>query len=358
MSDEDEIICHCYGVSKKVIVDAIQGYNLQTVDQVKKLTDACSGCGTCRFEVGELIKEYGNMKPKPTVPQMNIYRPNSPFKAKVLSTKVLSVADGCETKHIVLDISNAEFPFIEGQSLGVVPPGSNEKGKSHKLRLYSIASPRGGEDTIEDSVAICVKRLIYEDEGKGEVQGVCSSFLCSLDVGDELNITGPVGHSFILPDDDNANVILIATGTGIAPFRGFWRHLFLNKERSKTFKGHVYLYFGVPYSNSIYYKEEMEELRSVEESTDQFHLNVAVSREEKTASGDKKYVYHLIEEQKEMVWDLLMKPNTYMYFCGLKGMEVGVEKVFSEMAKTKDVDWEAFYRKMKKEDKRCHVEVY
>ncbi|PCJ62493.1 MAG: ferredoxin--NADP(+) reductase [Planctomycetota bacterium] len=359
MTDEDELICHCFGVRKSVIIDSIKENDLQTVDQVKSLTNACSGCGTCRFQVRELVKEYGRMKSDPTVPQMNLYRPKSPLKTKVLSTEVLSIADGCETKHIVFDISTGDYPFVEGQSLGIVPPGEDKKGKSHKLRLYSIASPRVGEETEESSVAICVKRLIYvDDNSNDEVQGVCSSYLCGLKVGDEVDITGPVGHSFILPDDDNADIILVATGTGIAPFRGFWRHLFLNLEKAKSYQGHVYLYFGVPYSNCIYYKKEMEAIQALASVSDRFHVNVAVSREEKSLSGEKKYVYHLIEEQKEKVWKLLMKQSTYLYFCGLKGMEKGVENVFDDIAKENGVDWEEFYRKMKKDDKRCHVEVY
>jgi ferredoxin--NADP+ reductase len=92
------------------------------------------------------------------------------------------------------------------------------------LRLYSIASSAPGDYGDANTVSLCVKRLIYEDEDGKEVKGVCSNYLCDLKEGTDVKITGPVGKALLLPKDPNATVIMLATGTGIAPFRSFlWR---------------------------------------------------------------------------------------------------------------------------------------
>ena len=88
-----------------------------------------------------------------------------------------------------------------------LPPGTDETGKAHKVRLYSIASPEAGEDGRGNVVCTPVKRVVDEywppDNGaarrRGLFMGVCSNYLCDLEVGEEVRITGPVGKRFLLP---------------------------------------------------------------------------------------------------------------------------------------------------------------
>ncbi|MEY4908168.1 MAG: hypothetical protein RL260_1886, partial [Pseudomonadota bacterium] len=47
-----------------------------------------------------------------------------------------------DTHHVVLDFGAMPFPVLEGQSIGIVPPGVDDKGRAHHARQYSIASPR------------------------------------------------------------------------------------------------------------------------------------------------------------------------------------------------------------------------
>ena len=164
-------------------------------------------------------------KEKKKVP-VNIYRPKSPYIGKCTDIYDLVDEGGIGTcRHMTFDLSAGDLHYVEGQSIGIIPPGEDEKGKPHKLRLYSIAATRHGDDLEDKTVSLCVRKLEYKDPETGEhVEGTCSSFLCNLKPGDDVSITGPVGKEMLLPDDEDANVIMIATGTGIAPFRAYlWR---------------------------------------------------------------------------------------------------------------------------------------
>ena len=74
------------------------------------------------------------------------------------------------------------MPYWEGQSYGVLPPGTNPKnGKPHTVRLYSIASSRYGDDMSGQTSSLCVRRATYWDPDMGKEdpakKGVCSN-LC------------------------------------------------------------------------------------------------------------------------------------------------------------------------------------
>jgi ferredoxin--NADP+ reductase len=71
-----------------------------------------------------------------------------------------------------------------------------------------------------------VRQLEYKNEAGEQIYGVCSSFLCDIEPGAKVKITGPVGKEMLLPPDEDANVIMLATGTGIAPMRAYLRRMF------------------------------------------------------------------------------------------------------------------------------------
>jgi ferredoxin--NADP+ reductase len=288
---------------------------------------------------------------------VNIYRPKNPFVGKCLSNEDLVREGGSgRVQHLKFDISGGDLEYLEGQSIGIIPPGKDEKGKPHKLRLYSIASTRHGDDGDDKTVSLSVRELEYQHPETGEtVYGVCSKFLCDLNEGDDVSITGPVGKDMLLPDDEHANVIMMATGTGIAPFRAFLWRMFKEEHKDYKFKGKAWLIFGIPYTANILYKEELEQLQA--EYPDQFELTYAISREQKNAEGGKMYLQHRIQENAEKVWDLVQQPNTHTYICGLKGMEGGIDEGMSSAASKQGVDWDD-YRKQLKKGHRWHVETY
>lgn len=259
-------------------------------------------------------------------------------------------------KHLTFDLSNGDLRYLEGQSIGIIPAGTDDKGKPHKLRLYSIGSTRHGDYGDDKTVSLCVRQLEYKHPETGEkVFGVCSSYLCNLQVGDEVKITGPVGKEMLLPDDPNANIIMLATGTGIAPFRAYLWRMFRETHEDYKFQGLAWLFFGVAYTPNILYKAELEELQQAH--PDNFRLTYAISREQKNPKGGKMYLQDRIAEHAEELWELIQKENTHTYICGLKGMEGGIDEAMSAVATQSGVDWLDYQRQMKKAG-RWHVETY
>lgn len=292
---------------------------------------------------------------------VNTYRPKNPYIGKCTEIYDLVREGGVGTcRHMTFDLSGGDpqLEYVEGQSIGIVPPGKDDKGKPHKLRLYSIASTRHGDNLEDTTVSLCVRKLEYNDPETGEhVEGVCSSFLCNLNPGDDVAITGPVGKEMLLPDDEDANVIMIATGTGIAPFRAYlWRMFFEgDKNPEYNYKGLSWLFFGIPTTPNILYKDQLEEIAA--NNPDNFRLDYAISREQQNAEGGKMYIQHKIAEHADALWELMQNPKTHTYICGLKGMEGGIDEALRAAADKHGVNWDEYRKAMKKEH-RWHVETY
>ncbi len=279
----------------------------------------------------------------------NIYKVKSPYEATVLKKHNLCKEGSAhQVCHIVLDIKDSELKYWDGQSVGVLPPGEDANGKPHKLRLYSIASPGYGDDGNGDTVTVCVKRALSD----GFPPGVCSSFLCDAEIGDKVMITGPVGKHFVLPNDPDANVIMVATGTGIAPFRAFLKRRF---EKWPEGKGKYWMVFGCQTQNDYLYDDELNPL--LEKHGDDFKLTMAVSREMKNKDGGRMYVQHQIQENAEEMFNMLKDKKTYFFMCGLRGMEPGVMEGMQNAAESQGINWDDFLAQMK-EEHRWLVEVY
>ena len=311
--------------------------------------------------IKEKTKPMTQAKPhldKKSIP-VNTYRPKNPFIGKCLSSTELVREGGQGTvRHLIFDLSGSELQYLEGQSIGIIPPGKDAKGKPHKLRLYSIASTRHGDNLDDKTVSLCVRRLEYNHPETGEtIYGVCSSYLCDMEEGADVAITGPVGKEMLLPNDEDATIIIIATGTGIAPFRAFVWRMFKEREQNPDyqFKGLAWLFFGCAYTPNILYKEELEYLQR--EFPENFRITYAISREQKNKDGGKMYIQHRIQENAEELWKLIKKPNAHTYICGLKGMEDGIDEGMSAVTGQFDVDWSEYRKELKKEN-RWHVETY
>lgn len=301
-------------------------------------------------------KSMTQAKAKADIP-VNIYRPKNPYIGKCIDNYDLVGEGGIgKCTHVTFDISGGDLRYLEGQSIGIVPPGNDKNGNPHKLRLYSIGSTRHGDNLDDKTVSLCVRELEYKHPETGEtIKGVCSSYLCNLEVGADVAITGPVGKEMLLPDDEDATVIMMATGTGIAPFRAFLWRMFKEQHEDYKFKGLAWLIFGIPTTPNILYKEDLEKIQA--EFPDNFRLTYAISREQQNSEGGRMYIQHRVAEHADQLWELMQNPKTHTYICGLKGMEGGIDEALTAAAGKQNTDWSE-YRKQMKQQHRWHVETY
>ncbi len=268
-------------------------------------------------------------------PAVNMYNLGKPAKMKVQGNYRLTDDPDHDVRHIILDPGALPFPVLEGQSVGIIPPGTDAEGKAHLPRLYSISSPRDGERPGYHNISLTVKR---------EAKGLASNFLCDLETGAEVEVTGPFGATFLMPSDPQAHLLLICTGTGSAPMRAFT----MQRQRSGA-TGGMTMFFGARTPKSLPY---FGPLKKVPESLMKQHL--VFSRE---AGKDKEYVQDRIISEQDAVAELLADDRTYIYICGLRGMEEGVEKAMTSIAESMGQQWTAL-RDAMREDGRYHVETY
>ena len=292
---------------------------------------------------------------------VNLYKPKDPFLGTVTENYSL-VGEGAigRVNHITFDLAggNPQLHYVEGQSIGIIPDGTDANGKPHKLRLYSIASTRHGDNLEDHTVSLCVRQLQYEKDGE-TINGVCSTFLCDIEPGAKVKITGPVGKEMLLPADEEANVIMLATGTGIAPMRAYLRRMFDADERAKNpeyqFRGKAWLFMGVPTTPNLLYEEDFQSYLSA--FPDNFRYTKAISREQNNASGGRMYIQDRVLEHADEIFALIEDPKTHVYMCGLKGMEPGIDEAMTAAASAKGMDWSQLRPSLKKQE-RWHVETY
>jgi ferredoxin--NADP+ reductase len=246
---------------------------------------------------------------------------------------------------------------VEGQSIGIIPDGSDANGKPHKLRLYSIASTRHGDNMAGSTVSLCVRQLQYEKDGE-TINGVCSTFLCDIEPGAKVRITGPVGKEMLLPEDEEANVIMLATGTGIAPMRTYLRRMFEPAEREKNgwnFRGKAWLFMGAPTTANLLYDDDFNHYQA--QFPDNFRYTKAISREQQNAKGGRMYIQDRVLEHADEIFSMIEDSRTHVYMCGLRGMEPGIDEAMTTAAAAKGIDWAELRPQLKKAE-RWHVETY
>lgn len=103
-----------------------------------------------------------------------------------------------------------------------------------------------------------------------------------------LSPSGPTGKILLMPEDPNSVLICVATGTGIAPFRSFWRRCFFENVPSWKFTGLLWVFMGVANSDAKLYDDEMQQITNT--FPDQFRLDYALSREQQNRKGGKMYI--------------------------------------------------------------------
>jgi benzoyl-CoA 2,3-dioxygenase component A len=282
----------------------------------------------------------------------NLYGPKAAQKTITATctgnVRVTEVGKEYDTHHIVLDFGSMPFPVLEGQSIAIVPMGVDANGRAHHPRQYSIASPRNGERPGYNNLSLTIKRVLEDHQGN-PVRGVGSNYMCDLQVGDKVEVIGPFGTSFLMPNHPRSNIVMICTGTGSAPMRAMteWRRRL--RSSGKFEGGKLMLFFGARTKEELPYFGPLQTLPK-----DFIDTHFAFSR----APGQPKtYVQDLLRQRAADLAPLLADANTFFYVCGLKAMEEGVVLALRDVATQAGLDWDTVGAALKREG-RLHLETY
>ena len=285
-------------------------------------------------------------------PFTNLYGPKAPEKSIAATVtgnvRVTEAGRDNDTHHIVLDFGAMPFPVLEGQSIGIIPPGTDEAGRPHHARQYSIASPRNGERPGYNNVSLTIKRVLTDHEGR-LMRGVASNFMCDLEVGDAVTAIGPFGASFLMPNHPRSHIVMICTGTGSAPMRAMteWRRRL--RHSGKFEGGKLLLFFGARTREELPYFGPLRNLPK-----DFIDTEFAFSR---TPNEPKRYVQDAMRNRAADLAGLLADPLAHFYVCGLKAMEQGVLLALRDVAQGHGLDWETIAAALKRQG-RLHLETY
>ncbi len=214
--------------------------------------------------------------------------PFQSFAARLTRSASLSA----QTKHLEFEMEGMNrFGFVPGQWLSLK---ANKSDGEEITRAYSIASPPADNNRF----ALCLNRV---------QDGFMSNFLCDMKEGAEIPCQGPFGDFILRPP--LRDTILIATGTGIAPFRSMLHWLLADPSRHQDRR--LWLLFGSRYEKDIYYHEEF--LRLAAEHLN-FHYLPTLSRGGAEWQGLRGYV------QEHVAGIVQGRTDMHAYICGLNKM--------------------------------------
>jgi benzoyl-CoA 2,3-dioxygenase component A len=285
-------------------------------------------------------------------PRINLFNRDNPAIATVTGNhRITHPEAGSDVRHVILDFGAVAFPVLEGQSIGIIPPGADAAGKPHAMRLYSIASSRDGERPNTNNLALTVKRVAEPQPDGSIFRGVASNYICDLRLGDTVRVIGPFGATFLMPDDPDADIVMICTGTGAAPFRGFTeRRRRLGAAHSASAgRGKLHLFFGSRTPQELPYFGPLQKVPKT--LLDQ---ELVYSRR---PGQPREYVQDRMRTRAADIAALLARPTTHVYLCGLRGLEEGVEQALTDIGRLHGLDWPSLRATMRQTG-RYHAETY
>ncbi len=253
----------------------------------------------------------------------------------VSSERITPASAEAEVRELVLDVEASDTSFGVGQSIGVLAPGSPDFGHEHHFRLYTVADRPEAGTGGRTRLRICVRRCHYIDEYSGErFAGVASNYLCDLRPGDPLVLTGPYPLPFGVPHELDANLLLIGSGTGIAPFRAFVKHLY---QDVPEWRGRIWLFYGARSGLEMLYMNDEKDDCVQYYDRETFEAFKALSPR---PEWDAPIAWEAaMQERGEEIWEMLGSPRTYVYVAGLEKMIGELGAVFAKLAGSKE-RWE------------------
>lgn len=239
-----------------------------------------------------------------------------------------------EVRQIVLRVPESSLYFLEGQHVGVLVPGPHAFGNKAHHRYYTIANARDGDGGVD--LELLVRRCFYIDDVSGEqYPGVASNFLCDARPGDPVTLTGPYRSPFRIPADNTCNLLLLGTGTGIAPFRAFLRHIY---EKQKGWKGKVRLYYGARTGTELLYMNDQND--DLTQYYDQKTFQAIQAVHNPLLGDESEALKRGIEDNAKEIWKLIQDPKTHVYLAGLEKNAAVFDGVMAGQAGS-EAKWQA-----------------
>ena len=327
-----------FPIADQLIWDTLPG-TVVSADDIGEILDAVSVAAGVTAPA--IVAKAPSSAAAPTI---NLFSAHAPATATVIENCELTARG--DVRHIVLDFGAETLSVLEGQTIGIIAPGTDATGRAHVMRAYSVASAREGELPGTQTFALTVKR-ITEDHAGNPARGVCSNHLCDCAIGARVEVIGPFGETFLAPNAPGAKMLMICTGTGIAPMRGFIQQ----RQRHPLSEDgcDMMLFYGARTPAEMPY---FDDLIGLPHSL--LDLNLAFSR---APDQPREYVQDLLLKREQRVASWLRDENSYLYLCGVRGMEEGVEQAFAQICTPYGIEWPQLKQKLR-EQGRWHVEVY
>jgi ferredoxin--NADP+ reductase len=258
-------------------------------------------------------------------------------EAVVLSTTRITPESTAEVRQIMLRIDEPAFYFLEGQNIGVLVPGPHPFGNKTHHRYYTIASAQGDDSGV--NLELLVRRCFYIDEVSGEeYPGIASHYLCDARVGQRISLTGPYHSPFRIPADRDSNLLMLGTGTGIAPFRAFLRRIY---EEQNGWNGKVRLYYGARSGTDLLYMNSLND--DLANYYDQATFQAIQALRQGLLSDEADALAGGIDQHAAEVWDLVCSPNTHVYLAGMKKISATFDASMVKLAGT-EAQWQEIKR--------------
>lgn len=275
---------------------------------------------------------------------MNEYLLDPTIQATVTGSARITPEGSDEVRQITLKVEDPAFRYMQGQSIGVVIPGPHPVGNQPHLRRYTITEDKGMDVEGSAELEILVRRCFYIDEVNGEqYPGIASNFLCDASPGKTVLLSGPYNSPFKMPPNDTDNMLMIGTGTGIAPFRAFVQNIFQQKGQ---WQGDVRLFYGAKSGmDSLYMNDENKDLSNYfDEKTFQAFCGIAP----RPFSAESDGLEQSIQQNTAEIWSLINKPNTYVYLAGLKETSLTFDEKMTELSGSEE-NWNTLKDSLKKQ---------
>ena len=214
-------------------------------------------------------------------------------------------------------------------------------------RLYSISSSPA---EVGEEVHLTVGVVRFEHEGRAR-SGAASSFLADrVEEDGAVRVFVEHNDNFRLPNDMTKPIIMVGSGTGVAPFRAFMQQRVADEASGKN-----WLIFGNPhFASDFLYQTEWQQF-----AKEGFlhKYDFAWSRDQEK----KIYVQDKIRENSTALWQWLQE-GAYFYVCGdaskmAKDVEQALLEVIAKEGNLSPDEAEDYLNELR-EEKRYQRDVY